>query len=416
MAAPGKLNVLAIRRLTRAGAYTDGGGLYLRVRPSGGREWAFRYKVRDRQHWMGLGPERDITLAEARQKARDARRLLLEGLDPITEQRARKAGGSGVIFAAALDGYLAAHSAGWRSAKYAAQWRATLDAYVLPKLGTMPVARIETADVLAVLQPIWTAKTETAARVRGRIEAVLDHAKAHGWRSGENPARWRGHFDKLLPARAKVAPVNHHAAVPWRELPAVMERLAGQDGTSALALRFAALTAARSGEVRGARWCETDLDAAVWTVPGARMKAGKPHRVPLPEAAVAILRTMLPLRRRADDLVFPGGRVGRPLSDVTLGKALRIAIRPRETVARVANLQGATVHGLRSSFRDWCAEATSYARELAEAALAHSLRDKVEAAYQRGDLLDRRRELMAAWARFCTEPDKGGAVVELRHA
>ncbi len=405
MAAPGKLNTLAIHRLTRPGAYTDGGGLYLRIRPGGGREWAFRYKVRGRQHWMGLGPERDITLAEARQKARDGRRLLLEGLDPITVQRARKAGGSGVTFATALDGYLGAHTAGWRNAKHAAQWRATLDAYALPKLGTMPVAKIETADVLAVLAPIWTAKTETASRVRGRIEAVLDHAKAHGWRTGENPARWRGHFDKLLPAKAKLAPVEHHAAVHWRGLPCVLDALSRQGGTSALAVRFAALTAARSGEVRGARWNEMDLDAAVWTVPGPRMKAGKPHRVPLCDAALAILRIMLPLRRRPDDLVFPGGRVGRPLSDVALAKAMRAAAGP-----------GVTVHGLRSTFADWCAEATSYPRELAEAALAHTLRDKVEAAYQRGDLIERRRELMAAWARFCIEPADNGAVVELRRA
>ena len=187
----------------------------------------------------------------------------------------------------------------------------------------MPVAKIETADVLAVLQPIWTAKTETASRVRGRIEAVLDHAKAHGWRTGENPARWRGHLDKLLPAKAKVAPVEHHAAVPWRALPGVLDALSRQGGTSALAVRFAALTAARSGEARGARWNEMDLDAAIWTVPGERMKAGKPHRVPLSEPALAILRTMLPLRRRPDDLVFPGGRAGRPLSDVALAKAMR---------------------------------------------------------------------------------------------
>ncbi|MDE8344178.1 MAG: site-specific integrase, partial [Acidocella sp.] len=295
-----------------------------------------------------------------------------------------------------------AHAAGWRNAKHGAQWAATLEAYAFPVIGAHSVAAISTSDVLDILRPIWTEKPETASRLRGRIEAVLDYAKAQGWRSGENPAAWKGNLDNLLPARSKVARVTHHPAIPYADLPPVMARLLDAEPVSARCLAFAILTAARSGEARGARWDEIDVDAATWTVPGERMKAGRPHRVPLSEAALDILRAIQPLQRGLDGLVFPGGKAGRPLSDVALSKALVAAAG-----------EGFTVHGCRSSFRDWCAEQTSYASEIAEAALAHTNRDKVEAAYQRSDLIERRARLMQDWSDYLTRP-AGGAVVPIR--
>ena len=303
------------------------------------------------------------------------------------------------------DAYIAAHEASWRNAKHRQQWRNTLDTYADPILGKLPVAQVEVGDVMRVLEPLWREKTETASRLRGRIESVLDYATARGWRSGENPARWRGHLDNLLPARSKVAKVEHHAALPWREIGAFMAALAEEEGVSALALRFAILTAARTGEVIGARWSEIDMQAAVWTVPADRMKAAREHRVPLSDAALDVLREVAKLRTEpeADGFVFPGGKAGKPLSSMALLMLLRRMERG-----------DLTAHGFRSTFRDWCAEATNYPREVAEAALAHTLRDKTEAAYQRGDLMEKRRRLMAEWATFCARPAPAGEVVPLR--
>jgi len=410
--AGGKLNSLTVKRLSKPGAYPDGGNLYLRITPSGGKSWCFRYKRRnpvtgaDVTHWVGLGSEELLSLAEARARALEYRKLLRNGGDALAAERARRAGhAGGRPFAEAMTLYIEAHRAGWRSEKHAREWQTTLEQHAA-RLLPLSVTAIDTSAVLAVLKPLWNEKTETASRLRGRIENVLDYATARGWRVGENPARWRSHLDKLLPPRSKVAAVEHHPAVRWQDIGRVMARLAESQGTAARCLQFLILTTTRSAEARGARWNEIDLDAALWVIPGARMKAGRDHRVPLSEPALAILREMMPLKRRPDGLVFPGGRPGSPLSDVALSKALA-----------VAGGGGATVHGMRSTFRDWCAEATSFAREIAESALAHTNKDKVESAYARTDHLDKRRLLMAAWSEHCTRsPDAVAALLPLRRA
>ena len=305
-----------------------------------------------------------------------------------------------MTFDQCADAYLAAHRAGWRNAKHAAQWSSTLATYVSPIFGNLPVQAIDVALVTKALEPIWTAKPETASRMRGRIESILDWAKVRGYRDGENPARWRGHLDHLLPARAKVSKVRHHAALPYDELAGFMGKLRAQGGTSARALEFAILTAARTGEVIGARWAEIDLPGKTWTIPAERMKAGREHRVPLSAAALAILETQAALTE--NEFVFPGQqRAG--LSDMALWMALRAMGR-----------DDLTVHGFRSTFRDWAAERTNFPREVAEGALAHSLTDKVEAAYRRGDLFDKRRRLMTAWADHCGKAVAAGTVLPLR--
>jgi integrase len=401
------------------GRYGDGAGLYLLVRSAEARFWVFRWTRAGRMREMGLGPAAGrvaVSLAEARTKARRLYDLVREGRDPLADRETEraaakaedaKAAASVITFRDVADRYVTAHEAGWKNPKHRQQWRNTLRDYVLPAIGDLAVAAVGTGEVTKIIEPLWTEKPETASRVRGRIESILDYAKARGWRDGENPARWRGHLDHLLPARAKVQRVEHHAALPWRQIGAFMDKLGRQEGVAALALRLAILTAARSGEVRGATWTEIDLDHAVWTIPADRMKAGREHRVPLSDAAVAVLRRVILLRdREHGDFVFPGGRSGRPLSDVAVSKA-----------AKVAGGDDATVHGFRSTFRDWCAEATGYPREVAEAALAHVVRDKTEAAYQRGDFFDKRRKLMAEWATFCGRVAAPAAdVVALRAA
>lgn len=412
---------LSAAKVTKAapGRYGDGAGLYLLVRSAEARFWVFRWTRAGRMREMGLGPAAGraaVSLAEARTKARRLHDLVREGRDPLAERDAGQAAAkaeaaqtaaSVITFRVVADRYLGAHEAGWKNPKHRQQWRNTLRDYVLPALGDLAVAAVGTGDVMGIVEPLWQAKPETASRVRGRIEFILDYAKAREWRAGENPARWRGHLDHLLPGREKVQRVEHHAALPWRGIGAFMDKLGRQQGVAALALRFAILTAARSGEARGATWREIDLDNGIWAIPAERMKAGREHRVPLSDAALGVLRQMAPLRdRHHGDLVFPGGRLGRPLSDVAVSKA-----------AKVASGDDATVHGFRSTFRDWCAEATGYPREVAEAALAHVVRDKTEAAYQRGDFFDKRRKLMAEWATFCGRvAAPAGDVVSLRAA
>lgn len=401
-----------------AGRYGDGDGLYLKVASADARSWQFRYLHRGtgRSIWLGLGSEKDVTLAEAREKARECRRLLAQGLDPLAERRKAPAPDGAMTFAEVAELYIAAHEAGWRNAVHRQQWHNTLRDYVAPVLGAKlsgegmlsggkAVNEITVAEVMKILEPLWRTKPETASRVRGRIEAILDYATARGWRSGENPARWRGHLAHMLPARRKVRVVQHLAALPWREIGGLMEKLRGQAGISPLAAEFAILTAARSSEVRGMRWSEIDLAAKVWTVPGERMKAGREHRVPLSGRAIEILRHVELLRRGADALVFPGGRKDKPLSDVAVRQAVK-----------AAGGDELTLHGFRSTFRDWCAEATNYPREVAEGALAHAVVDKVEAAYRRGDLLEKRARLMAEWAEFCAKPApaEGGNVRAIR--
>ena len=407
----GKLNAARLRTLTKPGAYGDGAGLYLQVRGPEQRSWRYRFKLNGEAHLMGLGTLADVSLAEARDAAAAARKLVRQGIDPIARRRAERvdaAGRAGLnTFAEVADAYIAAHAASWRNAKHRQQWRNTLDTYARPVLGNLGVAMVDTGAVMRVLEPIWREKPETASRLRGRIELVLDYATARGWRTGDNPARWRGHMDNLLPSRGKIARVEHHAALPWRQIGAFMADLAKQEGVGALALRFAILTAARTGEVIGARWSEIDMPAAVWRVPAGRMKAGREHRVPLSDAALDVLRQAAKLILKQDPaaFVFPGGKAGKPLSSMAMLMLLRRMERG-----------DLTAHGFRSTFRDWCAEATNYPREIAEAALAHTLRDKTEAAYQRADLMDKRRRLMADWATFCRPSAPSGDAVPIRTA
>jgi integrase len=402
----GKLSARKVET-AKPGKYADGGGLYLAVAPSGAKKWTFRFRwkgangVQARE--AGLGSVHAVTLADARGKADVYRSLVAKGVDPI--KNARKAVEAEIpSFGEIADELIAAKESEWRNAKHRDQWKMTLTKYAGP-LRSTPVDQVDTAAVLAVLKPLWQAKPETASRLRGRIEHVLDAARAKGHRSGENPARWRGHLDKLLPRRT-VLSRGHHAALPYDDVSAFVDRLRKlqTDSTAARAIEFAILTAARKGEVLGARWEEFDLDKNVWTIPATRTKAGRQHRVPLCDRAIAILKTMIPA---PDDktaspvsdgrsFVFPGTKRGTSLSNMAMDMVLR---RLEESC---------TVHGFRSSFRDWAGNETSFAREIAEAALAHVVGDKAEQAYRRGDALAKRRELMAAWASFCelTSADK----------
>jgi integrase len=401
----------------KPGRYCDGAGLYLLVRSADAKFWLFRYTRNGKMREAGLGPASGraaVSLADAREKARRFHDMVREGLDPLDERGAEKArkkaeaalqATRGRTFADVAELYLRAHETSWKNPKHRQQWRNTLRDYVLPVIGNLPVASVGTGEVVQIVEPLWKEKSETASRLRGRIESILDYAKVRGWRDGENPARWRGHLDHLLPARSKIRRVKHHAALPWRDVGAFMAALRSQTGVSARCLEFAILTACRSGEVRGAAWPEVDLREDTWTVPRERMKAGEQHRVPLSKPALAVLEKMAELRTdsRPDSLIFPGGRTGQPLSDVALAKAIR-----------ATGFADATTHGFRSCFRDWVAEATSYPRELAEKALAHTLSSAVEAAYQRGDMFDKRRRLMNEWAEFCVRPASAGEVVPIR--
>lgn len=379
---------LSARKVESAepGKHGDGRGLFLLVKPSGARSWVLRYQLAGRRRDLGLGAYPEVTLASAREKALEARRLIAEGRDPLSERKKTKH----MTFKAAASALIESKRSGWKNAKHAAQWPATLNTYAMPKLGDLDVKVIETADVIAVLKPIWNEKPETASRLRQRIEAVLDYAAAMGVRTGDNPARWRGHLDHLLPKPSKVRAVKHHPAMPYADVAAFMASLAQRDGVSARALAFTILTAARSGETREMRWAEIDLDNRMWIIPAERMKAEKEHRVPLTDAALMLLGK----HGGDDDLVFGSDtKPGKPISDMSM-----------TAVLRRMKLNGITVHGFRSSFRDWAGETTSFPREVIEAALAHQLKDKAEAAYARGDLLDKRRELMAAWAGYiCNE-------------
>jgi integrase len=394
-----RLTARTVATLREPGLFRDGQGLALRVNAGDGKSWVFLYREKNgRQVELGIGSARDLTLAEAREKAAELRKLRLAGIDPLERRKDEKAkaridAARGMSFEQCAGAYIEAHKAGWRNAKHADQWQATLAAYAFPIFGKLPVAAVDTTLVMKALEPIWREKPETATRVRGRIESILDWAAVRGFRQGDNPARWRGHLDHLLPARSKVAKVEHHAALPFAEMAAFMIDLRSREGVGARALEFVILTAARSGEVRGATWGEIDIDARVWTVPGERMKAGREHRVPLSDPALAILAAMRLPGAVPDALIFPGAKAGSPLSDMSLTAVLRRMSRG-----------DFTAHGFRSTFRDWAAEETSFPREVAEAALAHTIKDRVEAAYRRGDALEKRRALMTAWAVYCEPP------------
>lgn len=403
----GKLTVLKIKALNEPKRYGDGGGLYLQVRENG-KSWLFRYKLNGKARAMGLGDVEDVSLAAAREAAGRCRALVRQGIDPIDQRRSERqkvATSRATTFAEVCELFISAHWAAWRNAKHRQQWVNTLATYARPILGDMPVAAVDTEAVMLVLEPIWAKKTETAVRLRGRIESVLDYAAARGWRTGENPARWRGHLARLLPARSKVQKVEHHAALPWREVGSFMLQLRARNEIAARALEFAILTAARTGEVVGARWEEIDLAAALWTVPAERMKAGREHRVPLSPAALSALEAVRPLGGNGKGWVFPGARGSRSLSNMALLMLLRRMGRT-----------DITAHGFRSAFRDWCAEATSYPREVAEIALAHVNKDRVEAAYQRGDMFEKRRQLMDEWSQFCDRSEVLGELLAIRSA
>nr|WP_314135721.1 integrase arm-type DNA-binding domain-containing protein [uncultured Brevundimonas sp.] len=393
-----RLSPRAVATLAKPGRHADGGGLYLSVGPGEARAWVFLYRWDGRLKEMGLGGLSSVPLAKARVKAAVARQLVADGINPIEAKREAKAVPT---FGELADAVVADLSPQWRNPKHRQQWANTLTTDAAG-LRPLRVDRIETADVLTTLKPIWALKPETASRLRGRIERVLDAAKAKGHRSGENPARWRGHLDHLLPKRQKLTR-GHHAALPFVEVPSFVADLRQRKANAALALEFTILTAARSGEVRGATWAEVDLDAKVWTVPATRMKAGREHRVPLSERALAILAAARLLTGGAPDaVVFPAAS-GKPLSDAAFQALLIRMDRKGEF----------TPHGFRSSFRDWAGEASTFPRELAEAALAHVIGDATERAYRRGDALEKRRKLMDAWARFCDPSDAGSAVVPL---
>jgi integrase len=381
------------------GMHCDGAGLYLEVTERGA-SWIFRYAPLNGRHGrtrqMGLGPLTLYGLAEVRALALDARRLRHQGIDPIEHRNAARAqqrldDAKAITFRRCADAYVEAHRSAWRSSRHAEQWSATLKTYVYPVLGALPVQAIDTALVMKALQPLWTAKTETASRVRGRIESILDWAKVRGYRDGDNPARWRGHLDHLLPARSKVQRAKHHAALSYPELPGFMAELRQREGVAARALEFCILTAARLGEVTGARWNEFNLLDKVWTIPGHRMKAGKEHRIPLAPRALAILEDMQTHRSSDDSYVFPGSKHGRSLTN----KAVWILIRRRMGVA-------VTTHGFRSTFSDWGYERSNYSNHVIELSLAHAIGSAVERAYRRTDLFEQRRRLMDAWATFCT--------------
>ncbi|MBR0704566.1 tyrosine-type recombinase/integrase [Bradyrhizobium diazoefficiens] len=379
-----KLSARTVATLAKPGRHSDGGGLYLSISPNGARSWVFMWKTAGRRREMGLGPVRDVPLLKAREKAANARQLVLEGRDPLA---ARDTERSQVTFGEAADSLIESMSPSWRNEKHRAQWTMTLTTYC-QQIRSKPVAEISTDDVLAVLEPLWRSKPETASRLRGRIERVLSFAKARGMRSGENPAQWRGHLDAILPRRPMLTR-GHHKALPFQEVPAFMQRLRGMEGIAPKALEFAILTAARSGEVFGLVWPELSLDDRVWVVPAPRMKGGREHRVPLTSRAVQILQQMKRLQTEGSLLVFPGGKKGKRLSETSLE-----AVLERMDV-------DATPHGFRSSFRDWAGDATAFPREVAEAALAHIVGDKAERAYRRGDALDKRRKLMDEWQTFC---------------
>jgi integrase len=400
------LSAASVAKLTKPGRYAVGDGVYLQITEwhnKTSRAWLLRFQLNGRARHMGLGPYELVTLAEARAKARDARRLLLDKIDPIEARRTQHRErlletARGKTFRECAEGYIASHEAGWRDPRSHNQWVRSLTSYVYPRLGDLPIGAIDTALVLAALEPIWKIKPETASRVRGRIESVLDWAKARGYRDGENPARWRGHLDHLLPARNKVRRVEHFAALSYAELPALMAKLHTQPVLPARALEFLILTAARTNEVLGARWDE--IDGNMWTVPGERMKAGKPHRVPLSDRVVEILASL----PREGEFIFVGARTS--------------AVSNPHQLKRVLQRTGyddITVHGFRSTFRDWAAETTAYPNHVVEQALAHAIGNGVEAAYRRGDLFEKRRRLMDDWARFCSSSTaRSSEVVTLR--
>ena len=405
----GRLTAKEVEKKSAPGLYGDGGGLTLQITKAGVKSWLMRYMTNGKARGMGLGPLHTVSLAEARQKAADARRQLIDGIDPLAAKEQRKAEAAlakarMMTFDQCASAYIDAHRASWKNAKHADQWRNTIATYVSPIIGSLPVHEIDTALVVKILaqaddsgEQFWRAKNETASRVRGRIESILGWATTSGYRSGDNPARWKGHLENLLATISKVDRTKNHPSLAWARVGAFMNELRQREGIAARAVEFAILTASRSGEVRGARWSEIDLIAGLWTIPGARMKGKREHEVPLSEATLELLKR-LP-RKNEDEIVFPGTK-GQPLSDMSLTAVIR---RMNRDVPTWFDKNGnvITVHGFRSSFRMWAAESTNFPREVAEHALAHQLPDVVERAYQRGTQFHKRATMMKEGAKFC---------------
>jgi integrase len=391
----GRLTVAKVKA-AGPGKHPDGANLWLQVGPKGSKSWYLRYTLHGRHREMGLGPYPLVGLAEARDRATAERRLLLDGVDPIDARKAKRPAREAVTFAVAAKQYIAGHEKSWKSADHARQWRNSLDRYALPAIGERPIDAVDTHDVLSIVEPLWQDKTETATRVLNRIGLILDWATARKLRSGDNPARWKGHLDAVLPKRSKVQRAINHAALPYDRLPDFMVRLREHREISARAAELMILTATRTGEIRFAEWREIDLKNRMWVIPAARMKAERDHRIPLSEAALAILVGI----ERSGERVFPG-----------MGQhAILKAVQRAEPAV--------SAHGFRSTFRDWCAEQTSFTSEVAEMALAHAVSDRVEAAYRRGDMFEKRRQVMDAWARYCAEPQsqRAGKVVAIGDA
>ena len=399
-----RLSNLKVERAKEPGLYADGGGLYLRVAEGGSKQWVYRYTTNGHNRDMGLGPLRLLTLAEARERARAAGKLRLDNIDPIAHKRAQRgaalvAAAGAMTFKQCAEGYIRDNEKKWTHPKHRKDWERTLVRFVFPTLGNLPVASIDTPLVLQVIKPIWEKRPETASRVRGRIEAVLGWATVHHYRTGDNPARWRQHLEHALPSRQEIDPVEHHPAMPYTQVAGFVQALRKDTSVAARALELLTLTGTRLSETLDATWREIDLDACTWTIAAARMKTGKDHTVPLSTAAIAVLKAMHAVRQ--SDFVFPGFKRGQPIR----GDALRKLIK------RLAG-DDVTVHGMRSAFRDWAAERTNFPREVAEMVLAHAIPDAVEAAYRRGDLFEKRRRLMDAWAAFCeARPQPKGATV-----
>ncbi|MGF7163524.1 integrase [Rhodoligotrophos appendicifer] len=388
-----RLSALKVASTSAKGMHPDGAGLYLQITGTGAKSWIFRFKLHKRSRDMGLGSASLISLADVRREAEKARALLRLGIDPIQARKSDRAqellsASRAKTFDDCASQYIADHKVAWRNPKHVQQWENTLQTYASPVFGSFPVADVDTGLVLQVLKPIWLSKPETASRLRGRIESILGWAATMGYRSGENPARWRAHLENLLPAKGKVRAVKHHEALPYTEVADFLMSFAEDTSISAEAMRFTILTASRTGEALGARWEEFDLEQGIWTVPASRMKAGKQHRVPLSPELIALLHRLASLRQ--NDFVFPGQRFLKPLSNMALLMMLRRLGRP-----------DITVHGFRSSFRDWVADQTNFPRDVAEMALAHAVGDAVEAAYRRGEMFEKRRRLMVAWANYC---------------
>jgi integrase len=389
-----RLSALDVKAKSEPGRYADGDGLYLNVAAGKSKSWVFLWMKNGKRREMGLGSYPTISLVAARQRAEECRCQVAEGLDPIAERKKS----APVTFGKAADQFIASMASSFRNEKHRDQWKMTLGDAYCATLRKKPISAVDTEDVLQVLTPIWQSKAETASRIRGRVERVLDFATVKGWRTGENPARWRGHLKNALPARQKLAR-GHHAAMPYAEMPAYVKRLQSAEAMAARGLEFLILTASRSGEVLGAKWSEFDLEKNVWTVPAERMKAGKEHRVPLPPRALTIIKDLH--ETKVNDFVFPGEKKERPLSPMAFAMLMR-----RMKVSQY------TAHGFRSAFRDWAGDETSYPRELAEAALAHRVGDETERAYRRSDALDRRRKLMVAWTDYCLGAEKLLRLVE----